>query len=202
MFTRNGSRPRLVFPDCRQHCRPSSWKDRPPGVKKLRWRERWLLWSHGNSAERQLFAIACSIKTLSSGSPPVHALSLFCLGRPGTDWPVSGRGASGNITRSSLTPAYLLTGLVLNLMLKAWVAAEAGRQLAEDRKLGALELSFHPDDHPRYTAWSIARAATSISRSATSGAGDHLCVHVGALCGNRTRKTCEASCDCSALEGW
>ncbi len=35
---------------------------------------------------------------------------------------------------------YLLTGLTLNLLLKGWVASEAGRQLAEDRKSGALEL--------------------------------------------------------------
>jgi len=35
---------------------------------------------------------------------------------------------------------YVLTGLLLNLLLKAWFALEAGRQLAEDRRQGALEL--------------------------------------------------------------
>jgi hypothetical protein len=33
-----------------------------------------------------------------------------------------------------------MTGIVLNLMLKTWFASEAGRQLAEDRKRGSLEL--------------------------------------------------------------
>src|SRR5205085_403676 len=35
---------------------------------------------------------------------------------------------------------YMITGIVLNIILKSWVASEAGRQLAEDRKIGALEL--------------------------------------------------------------
>jgi len=35
---------------------------------------------------------------------------------------------------------YVLTGLLLNLLLKVWFALEAGRQLAEDRRQGALEL--------------------------------------------------------------
>src|SRR5438874_5115479 len=34
---------------------PRSWQDRPAGVRKLRWRERWQLWSHGDSAERHEF---------------------------------------------------------------------------------------------------------------------------------------------------
>src|SRR5947208_4313436 len=37
-------------------------------------------------------------------------------------------------------PVYVMTGIVLNLALKALFATEAGRQLAEDRKRGALEL--------------------------------------------------------------
>ena len=35
---------------------------------------------------------------------------------------------------------YMITGIVLNIILKSWVASESGRQLAEDRKIGALEL--------------------------------------------------------------
>jgi len=35
---------------------------------------------------------------------------------------------------------YIMTGIVLNLALKIWFATEAGRQIAEDRKRGALEL--------------------------------------------------------------
>jgi len=34
---------------------PRSWQDKPLGAKRLRWRQRWQLWSYGNSAERQAF---------------------------------------------------------------------------------------------------------------------------------------------------
>src|SRR5207253_11353043 len=34
---------------------PRTWQDRPAGIRKLRWRERWKQWSYGNSAERSAF---------------------------------------------------------------------------------------------------------------------------------------------------
>jgi ABC-type transport system involved in multi-copper enzyme maturation permease subunit len=120
---------------------PRSWKDRPPGVKKLRWRERWLLWSHGNSAERHAFRNRLLDQNaffwLAARSRLKPACVWAALGLLACIW----AWGVGKYHQEFLNPgAYLLTGLVLNLMLKAWVAAEAGRQLAEDRKLGALEL--------------------------------------------------------------
>jgi hypothetical protein len=35
---------------------------------------------------------------------------------------------------------YIATALLVNSVLKSWLASEAGRQLAEDRRIGALEL--------------------------------------------------------------
>ena len=35
---------------------------------------------------------------------------------------------------------YIVTAMILNTMLKLWIASEAGRRLGEDRKIGALEL--------------------------------------------------------------
>jgi hypothetical protein len=120
---------------------PRSWKDRPPGIKKLRWRERWLLWSHGDSSER----LAFRNRLLDQNA--FFWLAARSRLKPACVWAVLGLLACvwawgvGKYHQEFLSPgAYLLTGLVLNLMLKAWVAAEAGRQLAEDRKLGALEL--------------------------------------------------------------
>jgi len=120
---------------------PRSWKDRPPGVKKLRWRERWLMWSHGDSTER----LAFRRRLLNQNA--FFWLAARSRLKPACVWAVLGLLACvwawgvGKYHQEFLNPgAYLLTGLVLNLMLKAWVAAEAGRQLAEDRKLGALEL--------------------------------------------------------------
>jgi hypothetical protein len=120
---------------------PRSWKDRPPGIRKLRWRERWLLWSHGSSAERHAFRKRLLDQNaffwLAARSRLKPACVWAVLGLLGCVW----AWGVGKFHQEFLNPAaYLLTGLVLNLMLKSWVAAEAGRQLAEDRKLGALEL--------------------------------------------------------------
>src|SRR5205807_8027803 len=120
---------------------PRSWQDRPPGIKKLRWRERWLIWSHGDSAERLAFR-----KRLLDQNAFFWLAARSRL-KPACVWAVLGLLACvwawgvGKFRQEFLNPAaYLFTGLVLNLVLKGWVAAEAGRQLAEDRKLGALEL--------------------------------------------------------------
>jgi hypothetical protein len=120
---------------------PRSWKDRPPGVKMLSWREQWLMWSHGDSGER----LAFRRRLLNQNA--FFWLAARSRLKPACVWAVLGLLACvwawgvGKYHQEFLNPgAYLLTGLVLNLMLKAWVAAEAGRQLAEDRKLGALEL--------------------------------------------------------------
>jgi ABC-type transport system involved in multi-copper enzyme maturation permease subunit len=120
---------------------PRSWKDRPPGVKKLRWRERWLMWSHGDSTER----LAFRRRLLNQNA--FFWLAARSRLKPACVWATLGLLACvwawgvGKYHQEFLNPgAYLLTGLVLNLMLKAWVAAEAGRQIAEDRKLGGLEL--------------------------------------------------------------
>jgi len=120
---------------------PRSWQDRPAGIKKLRWRERWLLWSHGDSTERLAFRRRLLDQNaffwLAARSRLKPAVVWAALGLLACVW----AWGVGKYHQEFLNPsAYLLTGLVLNLMLKAWVAGEAGRQLAEDRKLGALEL--------------------------------------------------------------
>jgi ABC-type transport system involved in multi-copper enzyme maturation permease subunit len=120
---------------------PRTWQDRPAGIKKLRWRERWLLWSHGDSSER----LAFRNRLLDQNA--FFWLAARSRLKPAVVWAVLGLLACvwawgvGKYHQEFLNSgAYLLTGLVLNLMFKAWVAGEAGRQLAEDRKLGALEL--------------------------------------------------------------
>jgi hypothetical protein len=120
---------------------PRSWQDRPPGIKKLRWRERWLMWSHGDSTERLAFRRRLLDQNaffwLAARSRLKPAIVWAILGLMACVW----AWGVGKFHQDFLNPAaYLITGLVLNLMFKIWVAAEAGRQLAEDRKLGALEL--------------------------------------------------------------
>ncbi len=67
--------------------------------------------------------------------------------RPAYVWAVLGLVACGwvwGLARSGREwldeGTYILTGLILNLVIKVWFALEAGRSLAEDRKQGALEL--------------------------------------------------------------
>jgi ABC-type transport system involved in multi-copper enzyme maturation permease subunit len=120
---------------------PRSWKDRPAGIRKLRWRERWQLWSHGNLTERSAFRKQLLDRNafywLAARARLKPALVWFILGLLGCGW------ASGLAKwhRDWLNVGiYVVTGIVLNVLLKAWLASEAGRQLAEDRKIGALEL--------------------------------------------------------------
>ena len=120
---------------------PRSWQDKPAGVQALRWRERWQLWSYGNLAERTAFR-----RNLLSRNAFFWLAARARL-KPAFVWAVFGLIAciwawgTAKYHQDWLTsPMYILTGVTLNLLMKCWVASECGRQLAEDRKNGALEL--------------------------------------------------------------
>ena len=120
---------------------PRAWQERPAGAQTLRWRERWQWWSYGDIAERGAFR-----KRLLDRSAYFWLAARSRLG-PAYVWAVLGLVACGwtwGLAKSRRDwldqSTYVLTGLLLNLLLKAWFALEAGRQLAEDRRQGALEL--------------------------------------------------------------
>ncbi len=120
---------------------PHTWQDRPAGVRKLRWRERVQLWSYGSLAERRDFrrrlldANAYFWLTARSRLKPAWVWGVLGLVACGWGWGLA------KFHREWLNLAtYIFTAVVLNVLLKGWVALEAGRQLAEDRKQGALEL--------------------------------------------------------------
>jgi hypothetical protein len=120
---------------------PRSWQDKPVGAQALRWRERWQLWSYGNFEERMAFR-----RRLLNQSA-FYWLAARVRLKPAFVWAVLGIIACGwawglaKWHRDWLNSAtYLITGLLLNILIKAWFATECGRQLAEDRKQGALEL--------------------------------------------------------------
>jgi hypothetical protein len=120
---------------------PHSWKDRPAGRHQMKWRERWQYWSHGNLAERRSFRNRLldvnAFFWLSSRARLKPALVWTVLALLGCGW-VWGWT---KFQRDWLNvPLYLTTGIVLSIILKGWLASEAGKQIAEDRKLGALEL--------------------------------------------------------------
>jgi len=120
---------------------PRSWQDRPAGAQRLRWREQWRLWSYGNVAERAAFR-----KRLLDQSAYFWLAARARL-KPAYLWAVLGLVACAwawglaKYHRDWLNEVlYVTTGLVLDLLIKVWFASETGRQLADDRSHGALEL--------------------------------------------------------------
>ncbi len=120
---------------------PRSWQDRPAGVRRLKWRERWKFWAHGNLVERLSFRKRLldtnAFFWLSARDRLRPAYVWFVLGLLGVGWLYG----LTRLHRDWLNiGVYIATGVILNIVLKAWFATEVGRQLAEDRKRGALEL--------------------------------------------------------------
>jgi hypothetical protein len=120
---------------------PRSWQDAPAGRRRLRWNERWRLWSYGNATDRAAFRRRLlnhnAVFWLVARARLKPASVWAALGLLGCAW----AWGFAKWNREWLNSAtYIITGLVLNGLFKAWFAAEAGRQLAEDRKQGALEL--------------------------------------------------------------
>jgi ABC-2 family transporter protein len=120
---------------------PRSWQDRPVGNARGGWRNRWHRWSFGDAAERAAFrrrllgVNAFFWLAARARLKPIYvwvALAVIgCLWA----WGAIENGHSWNDAG-----VYYTTAIILNLMLKIWVASEAGHRLGQDRKLGSLEL--------------------------------------------------------------
>jgi ABC-type Na+ efflux pump permease subunit len=120
---------------------PRSWQDNPPGAEVQRWRDTWHRWSFGDDEER----VAFRRRLLDINA--IYWLGGRARLKPGHVWlalagiaSVWCWGAVENHSQWLDASVYLCTSLVLNTMLKIWIASEAGRRFGEDRKIGALEL--------------------------------------------------------------
>lgn len=120
---------------------PRSWQDRTATVSQLRWRDRWARWSLGQSGERAAFR-----SSLLEVNPFYWLVSRSRI-KPAMVWALLGALACCwiwgwvKVGRDWLNPGiYITTALVLNTMLKYWFSAETVARLAEDRRIGALEL--------------------------------------------------------------
>jgi ABC-type Na+ efflux pump permease subunit len=120
---------------------PRSWQDRPAGAQRLRWREQWRSWSFGHVAERAAY------RNRLLGRSAYFWLAARARLKPAYLWAMLGLVACvwawgvAKYHRDWLNEVmYFATGVLLNLLIKVWFASEAGRQLAEDRTHGALEL--------------------------------------------------------------
>lgn len=120
---------------------PRTWQDRPAGVRRLRWRERWQQWSYGAEFERRAFRARL-----------LDANAFFWLAardrlKPAWVWGALGLLLCGWVwgwTRVGADwlepPVYVVTAFLINSMLKNWFAWEATRQISEERRAGSLEL--------------------------------------------------------------
>jgi hypothetical protein len=120
---------------------PRIWQDRPAEKGKTRFRDRWQTWAYGNPAKRKALR-----KRLLDINPflwlasrawfkPIGAwLGLAII----AGWSFGVRTFLDSTWHDELLA--FTTALLLNSLLKLWVAVEAGQRLADDQKIGALEL--------------------------------------------------------------
>jgi ABC-type transport system involved in cytochrome c biogenesis permease component len=120
---------------------PRTWQDRPAGVARQTWRDGWRNWLYGPPSDR-----AARRGALLEINPFLWICSRSRF-KPYSVWIVLGLLAAGwfygyyKLRGDWLNEGvYFVSGLVLNLLLKGWVAAECGRQIAEERQQGSLEL--------------------------------------------------------------
>lgn len=120
---------------------PRSWQDKAATVSQLRWRDRWLRWSLGDSTQRAQYRARLldvnAFYWLASRSRIKPALIWAVIGVLGCGWLWGWMKWGRDWTEPS---CFIVTALILNTILKGWFAAEACAQLAEDRRIGALEL--------------------------------------------------------------
>jgi ABC-type transport system involved in multi-copper enzyme maturation permease subunit len=119
---------------------PRSWQDKPAAARGWRWGQHRGLWTFGEAGER----LAFRSRLLDENA--YFWLAARARWRPAWVWAALGMVAGvwawglAKHQREWLNPLnYFLTCGFLNLLIKLWVAAEAGRQLAEDRQAGTLE---------------------------------------------------------------
>lgn len=120
---------------------PRSWQEKPAGERRLRWSERWKLWSYGGAAER----IGFRTRLLDRNAffwlaarerlKPMWVWAFLGLVAFGWAW------GCGEFKREWFNEGvYVATAFAMNSVLKSWLAAEAARQLTEERRAGSLEL--------------------------------------------------------------
>ena len=118
-----------------------AWQDKAAGKKGLRWWERWERWKYGDAGVRTAFRtrlLQINPSFWLAGRnrlKPAFVYAFVALAGCGWLWLYFKYGTD------MLDPAvYIPTALLLHTALKFWVAGEACRPLAEDRRSGTLEL--------------------------------------------------------------
>src|SRR5437879_2053312 len=120
---------------------PRSWQDHPSGDRKALWRGRSQQWVYGAADRRK------ALRTRLLDVNAFYWLAARAWFKPAGVWVALGfvvcwwfylRLSLGfNWHDDSLC---FTTALMLNALLKLWIGVEAGQRLAEDQKMGSLEL--------------------------------------------------------------
>jgi ABC-type transport system involved in multi-copper enzyme maturation permease subunit len=120
---------------------PEVWKDRPESRVVVHWRDRWRLFSQGDSDARHKFRRALlnvnPFQWLSSRDRlKPHYAWFFLLAMVGVWYSRYLKEPDVMFDFFPLVP----TLLIVHTFLKIWVAAECSQKLVEDQRSGALEL--------------------------------------------------------------
>jgi len=120
---------------------PLSWQDRPSSGGQARWRDRWRVWVYGDAARRKAF------RTRLLDVNAFYWLAARAWFKPAGVWAALVFVACWWLYMRAVIHfqwadefLILATALLLNTLLKLWIAVEAGQRLVEDQKMGALEL--------------------------------------------------------------
>jgi hypothetical protein len=120
---------------------PRSWQDRPGEAGVIRWRDRLRVWAYGQPAKRRSFRKRLLDRNafywLASRVWLKPALVWVCLAVVALWWLFVWLRLQFNWFEESFA---FTTALLLSSLLKLWIAVEAGQRLADDQKIGALEL--------------------------------------------------------------
>jgi hypothetical protein len=122
---------------------PRSWQDQPASSakEKLRWRERWDRWMYGDAQKRR------ALRRRLLAVNPIYWLASRVRIKPFGVWVFLAFLTSWWLFVLLRTPISAFdqffgftTMILLNSALKLWIGIEAGQRLAEEQKMGSLEL--------------------------------------------------------------
>src|SRR5215471_10495269 len=120
---------------------PGCWQDRVATRNKELWRDRWRRWVYGNPPIRQALRrrllplnAFCWLASRARWKP---AMVWTFLGFVACWWFYLRLQTELNWWDESLG---VTTAMMLNSVFKLWIAIESGQRLAEEQKMGTLEL--------------------------------------------------------------
>jgi len=121
---------------------PRSWQETAAGPKRGKWRDQWRAFSEGSAAAREAVRrkwLAINPFLWRAGRPRAKYFAPWVfLALAATLWYASGKLFENE--RLFDEPNDIVWASVVHFIFKVWVASEACRCFAEDRRSGALEL--------------------------------------------------------------